>query len=290
MITNPISYAGNKSKLVKQLIPEIYSDGTKFVDVFCGGGTVAFNSTYTDIVCNDISKPAIDLLKYMYETPTQTIVDNAERIIDEYGFTYSKNQPKGWFVEEKHEGLSRLNKKPFNNLKNDFNNNPSMDKLFILLIYGFNHYMRFNSKGEYNVPVGKVDMSASIYKNMIEWSDGIKEKTATFYNKDFREKSLYEDLNAVYYFDPPYLITTAPYNGAWDEKNEYDLLNLLDELNEKNVRFALSNVILSNGKENLILKKWSEKYNVLNMKRQYRNANYQKKNITDSIEVLVKNY
>ena len=76
----------------------------------------------------------------------------------------------------------------------------------------------------------------------------------------------------------------------WNIEDEKDLLKLLDNLNIKGIKFALSNVILSNGKENTLLKEWSSKYTTLILKRQYKNANYQKKNITDTIEVLIKNY
>ena len=76
----------------------------------------------------------------------------------------------------------------------------------------------------------------------------------------------------------------------WGELEENALLNLLDQLNAEHKKFALSNVFLSNGKENFILKEWAKKYNILYLNRQYRNANYQKVNITDTIEVLIKNY
>jgi len=53
--------------------------------------------------------------------------------------------------------------------------------------------------------------------------------------------------------DPPYLITCSTYNeqGAWDEQSEKDLLAFLDKAHIKGVRFALSNVLKSKGKENL---------------------------------------
>ena len=86
------------------------------------------------------------------------------------------------------------------------------------------------------------------------------------------------------------MITTAPYNLDWSEKDEEDLLNVLDQLDEENKKFCLSNVFLSNGKENKKLIEWSKKYKTVLMKRQYRNANYQKINITDTIEVIVKNF
>lgn len=104
-------------------------------------------------------------------------------------------------------------------------------------------------------------------------------KSIEITNLDFRDSSLYKDkgLNDLYYFDPPYLITVAPYNSFWSEKDEIDLLHILDNLNDKGQKFMLSNVIESNGKENKILKEWMKKYNVHYIKRQYLNSSYHKK-------------
>ena len=162
--------------------------------------------------------------------------------------------------------------------------------MFALIIYGFNHYIRFNSKGFYNVPVGKVDYSTSLRNKTIEYSDAFKAKKIKITSLDFRNKELYKDKEAFYYFDPPYLITQAPYNVSWSEKDEKDLLSLLDDLNSQGIKFALSNVIESNGKVNNLLKEWSQKYNVHFLNRKYLNANYRKKNITIAKEVLITNY
>ena len=290
MIISPISYPGNKAKLIKQIVPLISQDETIFVDIFAGSGIVGVNSNKQKIILNDLSSEAISLIKYFYTTESNIIVDSIEKIIKDYDLTYSRVKPKGFYVEYKHEGLSNYNRVGYNKLKNDYNTNPSIEKLLVLLIYGFNHYIRFNSKGEFNVPVGKVDFSMSIYNNLLNFTNEIKKQNIELQNLDFRDKSLYEYDNAIYYFDPPYLITTAPYNAFWDEKDEIDLLNILDELDKNGKKFMLSNVLLSNGKENLILKEWAKKYNITYMKRQYLNANYQKKNITKTIEVIIKNF
>lgn len=290
MIQNPISYPGNKNKLLKELIPLFPQDIDTFVDVFCGSGVVGVNSTADNIICNDNNPYTIEVLRYFYENTFDTIIHQLERIIDEYNLTYSRVKPKGTYVEYKHEGLSLYNKEGFNRLKADYNAHHSTDKLVALLIYGFNHYLRFNAQGEFNVPVGKVDLSQSIYYNLQQFVEGIKAKTIITSILDFREPILYQNPNALYYFDPPYLITSAPYNLQWGETEERALLALLDQLNTEHKRFALSNVLLSNGKENLILREWAQNYNVIRLKRQYRNANYQKVNITDTIEVLITNY
>ena len=74
------------------------------------------------------------------------------------------------------------------------------------------------------------------------------------------------------------------------EKDEIDLLHILDNLNSNGQKFMLSNVIESNGKENKILKEWMKKYNVHYIKRQYLNSSYQKKNLSNAIEILITNF
>ena len=71
-----------------------------------------------------------------------------------------------------------------------------------------------------------------------------------------------------------------------------DLLNLLDSLNNKGIKFALSNVLENKGKSNDILKDWCKKYNTIHLNNTYGNCNYHAKdkssNTTD--EVLIINY
>ncbi len=290
MINSPLNYTGNKFKLLNQIIPLLDSKAKKFVDVFAGSGLVGLNSSQDDIVLNDNNSITIDLLKYFKDNEPNNIIKNVDTIIEKYGFTDSHRNGLHFYKEEKHEGLSRYNKEPFNKLKNDYNENPSIEVLFALIIYGFNHYIRFNSKGLYNVPVGKVDYSTSLRNKTIEYSEAFKTKKIKITSFDFRNKKLYQDKEAFYYFDPPYLITQAPYNVSWNEDDEKDLLSLLDELNNQGIKFALSNVIESNGKVNNLLKEWSKKYNVHYLNRKYLNSNYRKKNITIAKEVLITNY
>ena len=60
----------------------------------------------------------------------------------------------------------------------------------------------------------------------------------------------------------------------------------------KNIKFALSNVFENKGNENLLLKKWSKKYNVNHLDHTYHNCNYQSKNKSSSStkEILITNY
>ena len=99
------------------------------------------------------------------------------------------------------------------------------------------------------------------------------------------------------YADPPYLITCATYNeqNGWNEDNERCLLSFLDELHERNIRFALSNVLKNKGKTNAILSDWvnqrKDRFFVDYLNFNYANSNYHTKDKSDSAEeVLIRNY
>ena len=116
-------------------------------------------------------------------------------------------------------------------------------------------------------------------------------------NKNFVDINFNEfSENDFVYADPPYLITCASYNeqGGWTEKDEYELLDVLDGLTQRNIRFALSNVLEAKGKSNEILLKWvinRPNYRIIDLKYNYRNANYQRQKDRDKTrEVLIVNY
>jgi len=73
-------------------------------------------------------------------------------------------------------------------------------------------------------------------------------------------------------------------NNQWNEKNEQELLKLLDFLNTKRVKFALSNNLKY---YNPILEQWKEKYHVYYLNGNYGNCNYQKKDKSNDIEVWI---
>ena len=189
MIRNPLSYPGNKNRLLKEIIPIILKTDC-FVDVFCGSGVVGVNSESKKIIMNDLSVWATRINKILYEKSFEYIVSEIEKRIKLYNLTYTREHEKGFYTEIKHEGLSRYNLVGYNALKDHFNQSHDIMDLIVLQIYGFNHYIRFNKKSEFNVPVGKVDFSESIYKDLKEYMKILKTKEVTFTNKDFREKSI----------------------------------------------------------------------------------------------------
>ena len=88
-----------------------------------------------------------------------------------------------------------------------------------------------------------------------------------------------------------FLITFGEYNKYWNEESEEDLLRLLDELNNKKVKWALSNVVEYTKETKMInkqLKSWMTKYQFQKINSNYISFRNNKQKIIK--EVLVRNF
>ena len=290
-IKSPMNYTGGKYKLLHQIEPLFPEDINLFVDLFTGGGNIAVNVKANKIVANDCEENIIGIYKTFqgYDNVNE-LIGQIEEIIKTYGLTIDNTEAYNQFRND------------YNSLKTSQGNYSPLSSyninilLYVLICYSFNHQYRFNSKGEFNMPFGKErsQWNENMKNNLINFHRQIKEKDIVFLNKDFRQLKVDKlGINDFVYCDPPYLITCATYNekDGWNQKCEEDLLNLLDELNTKKIKFALSNVLYSKGKTNDLLIEWSKKYNVHHLDYTYQNCNYHTKDKTNkSDEVLITNY
>ncbi|GHT03814.1 hypothetical protein AGMMS5026_04890 [Endomicrobiia bacterium] len=124
---------------------------------------------------------------------------------------------------------------------------------------------------------------------------GLKNKNIKLVQSDFRViKELDLRKDDFVYIDPPYLITNAVYNWSgskWDEVKETELLLVLSYLNEKGIRFALSNVLRKGANVNKILLSWIKKNKFDINYMNYHSSSYNKKDrATPEEEVLITNY
>ncbi len=292
IVKSPLNYPGNKARILSQIINHFPKNTNVFVDVFGGSGIVGLNSESKFILYNDTSLPMIGLLKYFKNNTFEFVLKETLNNIKKYGLTNTYAYGKIYEIK-RYEGLSLYNKIGFEKLKNDYNSDHKRnDLLFLLLVYGFNHYLRFNSKGYFNVPIGKVDLYPELVTKMKIFIEALNSRDITFLNLDYTNEDLYKKLavDDFVYFDPPYRITNAPYNQSWSELQDYKLFKLFDNLTKKSIKCAMSNVTLSNGKTNDDLIQWSDKYKVINITRNYLNSNYRKKNLSETKEVLILNY
>ena len=289
LIQSPLNYTGGKYKLLSQILPIFPDDIDTFVDLFCGGCNVGINVSAKKHIYNDNSDALINLYSVMRSTCADDFIDEIDKIIKQYNLSDVGANGYEFYGCYSSAGLSKYNKDKYIKLREDVNNNKTYDemyyiKLYVLIIYSFNNQIRFNKEGDFNLPSGKRDFNPKMRAKLKFFMDRIQEQEALFCNENFTNFPI-DNLgdNDFVYADPPYLITCASYNeqGAWTEDEEYELLDLLDNLDEKNVRFALSNVIEAKGKSNVILFNWIKhrpQYKMIDLEYKYSNANYQRGN------------
>ena len=273
-IKSPLNYVGGKYKLLKEILPLFPNDIDTFVDLFGGGFNVGINVNAEHIVYNDLEEHVVELLNYLSDNETEKLLSEIDSLIEKYNLS-----------KENAEGFNQLRK-----YYNEENNSPIV--FYTMICYAFNYQIRFNQNGKYNMPFGKARSSfnPSLRQKFIEFVEELHSKNITFLSESFETFNI-EDLNSndFVYCDPPYFNSVAAYNeqGGWTEEHEEMLLILLDSLNDKGVKFALSNNLKY---ENHLLDKWKDKYNVHYLNGDYSNCNYHKIDRSKDVEVLITNY
>ncbi len=305
-IQSPLNYTGGKYKLLPQILPLFPENINLFVDLFCGGCNVGINVECNKVLYNDIDMNLICMYNTFKNIDKQELFDWIYRIIEEFGLSCTSKHSYSYYNCESDNGLAVYNRNGYLKLREEFNRRTlkqSFDyyyyvMLYVIVVYAFNNQIRFNANKEFNLPVGKRDFNRKMQEKLSDFVDRLKCQNNEFSCSDFNAINIGSlGPDDFVYIDPPYLITCATYNeqGGWDERHEKDLLAFLDCLNGRNVRFALSNVLRSKGKENRIIMKWlkanESKYRVSELNYSYSNSNYQTKDKTSvSEEVLITNY
>ena len=277
----PLNYIGGKTKILDQILPFFPEKISTFVEPFCGGYNVGINIKAKKYFAFDINAYLIELIDYLKQHDRDFILKSVDEVVSKYD-------------------LSLTNRDGYNKLRDDYNNAKNPLYLFVLTCYSFNHQIRYNNSFDFNTPFGK-DRSCyneSIRFNLINFIDALHNQDVKFEVSDYKKVSTLDlDGESFVYCDPPYFITTGSYNdgkrgfGDWKERDEIELLSLLDQLNAKGIKFALSNVMVHNGLKNSILEKWSSKYNVHFISTNYNNSNYHSKaKEHETLEVLITNY
>lgn len=294
---SPLFYVGDKYKLVSQLNDLFPRDIDCFVDLFCGGGSVSLNCKAKSYIMNDSNPYIIQIHEFLNSKKFQfdNLVSEFYNLINNYKLSHSEisnceeiNKIK---IEYPKTYFSKYNKDHYLKLRNDYNKYKNVERLYLLLVYGFNHMIRFNNRNEFNLPVGNVDWNKNVTKALHNYIDWVEKNSVDYLNYDFEDaiSTIEFRKRDFLYCDPPYLITFSEYNKNWTEKEEIRLYSLLDQLDKKGIRWGVSNMLKHKGKKNNILDSWARSYNIFDIKSNYisRFDNSIKK---DSQEIYITNY
>ena len=225
-----VKWVGGKRQLLDELIPLLPKRITSYCEPFLGGGAVLFKLQPGTAYVNDINSE----LMQMYEV----IRDNVEELISALG-----NHPndaehfysvRDWDRDkEKYNQLSRIDRAA---------------RIIYLNKTCYNGLFRVNNAGEFNTPFGH-------YKNpnivnapaLRAVSAYFQNAQITFYSKDY--SAVLKDISGgtFVYLDPPYdpVSDTANFTGyskgGFNHSEQIRLREWCDELNQRGIKFMLSN-------------------------------------------------
>lgn len=271
LIKSPLNYTGGKYKLLPQILPYFPNNIDTFYDLFCGGCNVGINVKANKVICNDIDCNVINALDYLKNNINS--IDEINRVIKEYK-------------------LNKTNKYGYLKLREDYNDTKNIIMFLVLIFHSFNNQIRFNKNGNFNLPFGGRTLNDKLKFNLNNFIKELYIKNINFINEDFSKLNIDDlNINDFIYCDPPYSLAFKEYNGQyfWNKNDDLCLCKLLDEINKKGIKFALSNIFECKGKINKELIEWSKKYNVIHLNYNYKNCNYIRNNKKDE-EVLIINY
>lgn len=264
-IRSPINYTGSKYKLLDKIIPMFPNNINTFLDVFGGSGTITLNVQANNKIYNELNENLFGMFSLFKDMKDEEIINHIIHRINEFGlgkYIYPKN------LKSTDNALNNEKfKEGYISFKDYFNQEDkgitkSLD-LLTIHYFSFNNLIRFTSKPPYkfNAPVGirvfLTDKHSELIKNACDKSKNISLTNYDFRNVDY---SILTSLDFVY-LDPPYYISSAEYNKLWTEKEEMDLYNICDDLTKRNIKWAMSNMIMNNNIEHTLLKEWCLKNN-----------------------------
>ena len=197
-----IKYRGGKSKELCNFLPYRPNDYERYVEPFAGGAALFFHLEPNCAIINDINPRLINFYT--------TIRDNFELIkaeLTSLAVEYHTNQIEYEELKKKDTSyIENKNEALYYHLRDMYNGKIDKEYTDASLYYFINKtsysgMLRFNSKGEFNVPFGR-------YKNfntdLISKVHAVLLKRTEITNKDYAEIFNICSSNDFVFLDPPY--------------------------------------------------------------------------------------
>lgn len=266
-----LKWAGGKRQLLKQLERYIPENISTYYEPFLGGGAVLFHLQPKKAIVNDSNADLINTYK--------VIKDDVENLIKD--LKTHENNPDYYYA------IRKLDRSP------DYNNLSKLKKASRIIYLNktcFNGLFRVNSNGEFNTPFGKYKNPNIVNAETLRAvSDYLNNNNIKILNTDFENAVKYIRKGAFVYFDPPYypISKSSSFTGytldGFNKDDQIRLKNLCDDLNERGIKF-----LLSNSSASLILDIYKD-YNIefISANRSI-NSNPNKRG--EVKEVLIRNY
>jgi len=275
VVVPPIKSQGIKTKLVpwiRALVPDVPG---RWIEPFLGTGIVAFNSGFKKALLSDTNPHVI---RFYQDVQAGVIRPSRVRA----------------YLEEEGEHLRQAGHNGydhFNQVKDRFNQwHDPLDFLFLSRA-GFNGMMRFNKKGEWNIPFcQKPDRFSKSYitkiVNQVRDVACLIQPDWKFMNHPFEQVIPQATEPDIIYCDPPYAGRYVDYYNGWTEEDERRLFELLSATKAK---FILSTWHHNDYRENEMVKRHWRRFNLVTRDHFYHSG-AKIENRNPIVEALVFNF
>lgn len=243
---SPLNYSGSKDVVLPIIMKHLPKHVGTFVDAMGGAFNVGANVVATNkTVYNEYNPYVFGIVEMITSTDPGDLIDNVSNIVSSFGM--EKKGKESYLALRKY--FNEIDKSPIN--------------LFTLQIYAFQNMIRFNGSQKMNTPVGNNEFNEGTRQRILDFR--VKSPSYELIRGSYRDLRWSDyDLDSVFYFDPPYFITSAEYNDGkrgfegWNLEKEQELLDYLVALHGSGRKFMLSNVLTHKGRTHNILKAWVE--------------------------------
>ncbi len=231
LVTPVVKWVGGKRQIINEIVKYIPKYST-YYEPFLGGGAVLFELQPKTAVVNDINSELISL----YEV----IKDNVDELIESLREHERKNE-EAYFYKIRERDRDKEHYDLLTPIQR-------ASRLIYLNKTCYNGLFRVNKAGQFNTPFGNYKNPNIVNEYTLKAvSSYFNKAQITFTCKDFDEVLKGAKKGAFVYLDPPYdpVSDTASFTGydkgGFNQSEQIRLKNTCDKLNEKGIKFLLSN-------------------------------------------------
>lgn len=272
LVSPVLKWVGGKRQLLDTLMPLIPKGCKTYCEPFLGGGALFFKLQPQTAFVNDVNADLMDVYEVIRDNVAELIqtLETHENTSAHFYEVRDWDRNKEFYAKmskvEKAARIIYLNKTCFNGL------------------------FRVNNAGEFNSPFGN-------YRNPNIVNAPVLKALNTYFNSaniafssgDYKEVLDKLPENSFVYLDPPYdpVSNTSNFTGytkgGFDRDEQVRLRKCCDDLNERGIKFMLSNSATG------FIKEQYSAYNITVVKAK-RNVNSVASKRGDVEEVIVRNY
>jgi DNA adenine methylase len=229
-----VKYRGGKSKEIPHLINHIPKYSGRYIEPFFGGGALFFHLEPKRAIINDINSKLIS-----FYLGVKNDFEKIKSELTKIEIIYTKNRKKfeelksktpDKRVEDENEPLYYQIRDMFNELAEKKYSEALL--YFFINKTAYSGMIRYNSKGEFNVPYGRY---ANLNTSLVTQSHNKLLAKTEIYNLDYSEIFKMATEDDFMFLDPPYDCIFSDYGNVehkdgFNERNHIELANQYKQL------------------------------------------------------------